>query len=485
MSGCVLQAGKTTDAIAFAVRAKAQQRLARDLIRKCHPTLTTSLFKAADVSTRLRRCSVYVLLQIPLRFGTPMRKPDTIEHLYLDFDGFFASVEQLRNPALRGRPIGIVPYEGGRSCIIACSREAKARGVKNIMMVDEAKRICRDLVLVPQKPDLYRRAHNELISQIGSVIPVDQVKSIDELSCKLDEGQRADPAGVAAAIKRTIRYNIGASITCSIGFAANRHLAKIAGGTQKPDGLSIWRPEAMPAPLLKLPLDDIPGIGKRMEIRLSKAGITTMAALLATQPKQLRALWNNVTGERLWYALHGYAIEAPPTERGMFGHARVLPPDARTLTDAKTISRLLLVKAARRVRRAGYYTKSITLWMQYYEGSGFDSLTLPQVNDDQALLTALAYLWERLTSRLTSKTRVMRIGVSLGDLTTANHRQLDFLLDDDSERQKWERLGSALDRLNIKYGKTVASVGFWEPPPGGNVGGKISFTRIPSAEDFW
>jgi hypothetical protein len=109
MSGCVLQAGKTTDAIAFAVRAKAQQRLARDLIRKCHPTLTTSLFKAADVSTRLRRCSVYVLLQIPLRFGTPMRKPDTIEHLYLDFDGFFASVEQLRNPALRGRPIGIVP----------------------------------------------------------------------------------------------------------------------------------------------------------------------------------------------------------------------------------------------------------------------------------------------------------------------------------------------------------------------------------------
>ena len=123
--------------------------------------------------------------------------------------------------------------------------------------------------------------------------------------------------------------------------------------------------------------------------------------------------------------------------------------------------------------------------MQYYEGSGFDSLTLPQVNDDQALLTALAKLWGRLTSLLTNKTRVLRVGVTLGDLTTANNRQLDFLLDDDTERQKWERLGTALDRLNIKYGKTVASVGFWQPPPGGNVGGKISFTRIPSAEDFW
>ena len=414
-----------------------------------------------------------------------MRKPDTIEHLYLDFDGFFASVEQLRDPALRGRPVGVVPYIGGRTCIIACSREAKASGVKNIMSVSDAKAVCRDLVLVPQRPDLYRRAHNELISQIGSVLPIDQIKSIDELSCKLDAHHRADPVALAAKIKRTIRYNIGASVTCSIGFAANRHLAKIAGGTQKPDGLSIWHPTLLPGPLLDLPLSDIPGIGSRMEARLAKAGITDTKALLATQPKQLRALWHSVTGERLWYALHGYDIEAPPTERGMFGHARVLPPDARTLPDARTISRLLLVKAARRVRRAGYYTKSIMLWMQFYEGSGCDSLTLPQVNDDQALLTALSKLWDRLTTGLDGKTKVLRLGVTLGDLCYSNHRQLDFLLGDDTERQKWERLGSALDRLNIKYGKTVASVGFWQPPPGGNVGGKISFTRIPSAEDFW
>lgn len=414
-----------------------------------------------------------------------MRRPETIEYGYADFDGFFAAVSQLHDPSLRGRPIGIVPYVGGRTCIIACSREAKAMGVKNIMGVDEAKRICRDLVLVPQRPDLYRRAHNALISEIGSVIPIDQVKSIDELSFKLDVHQRADPAGVAAAIKRAIRYNIGASITCSIGFAANRHLAKIACGTQKPDGLSIWRPEMMPAPLLKVPIEDISGIGKRMEARLAKAGIRTTEALLATQPKQLRAIWNNVTGERLWYALHGYAIEAPPTEKGMFGHARVLPPEGRTLADARTTARLLLVKAARRVRRAGYYCQSMMVWMQRYDGSAFDNLRLPQINDDQALLKALDDVWGRLTQKLPSQTKVMRIGVTLGNLTQANHRQLDFLLDDDSERQRWERLGHALDRLNIKYGKTVASVGFWQPPSGGNVGGKISFTRIPSAEDFW
>ena len=84
-----------------------------------------------------------------------------------------------------------------------------------------------------------------------------------------------------------------------------------------------------------------------------------------------------------------------------------------------------------------------------------------------------------------AKTKCMRVGVTLGDITLSSERQLDFLLDDNSERQKCERLGHAMDTLNIKYGKTVASVGFWKPPAGGNVGGKISFTRIPSAEDFW
>ena len=201
-----------------------------------------------------------------------MRKPTTIEHLYLDFDGFFASVEQLRDPRLRGRPVGVIPYAGGgRTCIIACSREAKERGVKNIMMVDEARRICRDIVLVPQKPDLYRRAHNALIAEIGSVIPVDQVKSIDEVSCWLDETQRGEPTDLAQRIKNTIRYNIGATLTCSIGFAANRHLAKIASDTKKPDGLTIWYPEDVPAQLARLKLDDIPGIGRSMVKRLAAA----------------------------------------------------------------------------------------------------------------------------------------------------------------------------------------------------------------------
>lgn len=382
-----------------------------------------------------------------------MRKPERVEHLYLDFDGFFASVEQLRDPALRGRPVGVVPYEGpGRTCIIACSREAKALGVKNIMMVDEAKRICRDLVLVPQKPDLYRRAHNALISEIASVVPIDQVKSIDELSCRLDRSQQDDPAGLAHAIKRTLRYNIGATVTCSIGFAANRHLAKIAGGTQKPDGLTIWHPHLMPGPLLRLPLDDIPGIGKSMQRRLARARIGDVQGLLATEPKQLRAIWGNVTGERLWYALHGYAVEPPFSERGMFGHARVLPPDQRGLNDARAIARLLLTKAARRVRRGNYYCGSLMLWLRGFERGWSDETSLPQVNDDQAILATLSTLWERVCAFIPPATKILRVGVTLGNLTPATSRQLDLLVGDDAERAKWQTICSATDSINGKYG---------------------------------
>lgn len=229
----------------------------------------------------------------------------------------------------------------------------------------------------------------------------------------------------------------------------------------------------------------IPGVGKRMRIRLGKAGVFTTAELLKLQPKQMRALWRNVTGERLWYALQGYAIEPPPTERGMYGHARVLPPEARTLADARSIARILLVKAARRLRCAGFYCQSLMLWLQCYDDGFADSISLPQVNDDQAILAGLKTLWERAERRLRANTKVLRVGVTLGELTPANHRQLDFLLNDDTERQRWERLGMALDQLNVKYGKTFASIGFWEPPKGGNVGGKIAFTCIPSGEDFW
>ena len=415
-----------------------------------------------------------------------MRKPERLERLYLDFDGFFASVEQQARPVLRGRPVGIVPFENTTTtCVIAASKEAKRFGVKNVMNVAEAKRICPDIVLVPQTPDLYRRAHNTLLAEISSVIPVDAVKSIDELTCKLDVKQGNDPEELSFKIKDRIASHVGRHITCSIGFAPNRHLAKIAGKQNKPDGTTIWWPDQVPEVLYPLPFEDIPGIGGRMERRLNGLGICNMQQLLAVPPKHMRKIWRNVIGERLWYALHGYDIQAGKSERGMFGHGRVLPPEMRSINGAEPIVRMLLVKAARRMRKAGFYASKLMVWCETFHRGYGDQQSLPIVSDDQACLSGLQTIWSRLSVMIPKHAKIVRVGVTLGDLTEGTSRQLDMLLNDDAERHKCERLTRAMDTLNQKYSRSLVTIGPWEPPKGGHLGGKIAFTRIPSAEDFW
>ena len=416
-----------------------------------------------------------------------MRQPREVERLYIDCDGFFAAVEQQAHPHLRGKPVGVVPFKDARhTCVIACSREAKLRGVKNVMSMEEARELCPDIIFVPQSPDLYRRAHKNLLSEISAVIPVDAVKSIDELTCRVSPAEQSDPHTLGLKIKKRIADNIGPFITCSIGFAANRQLAKMACKIGKPNGNLIWHPKDMPGPLLRLTLRDIPGVGARMEQNLIDAGIATMADLLATQPKHMRKLWGNVTGERLWYALHGYDVQTPPSGRGMYGHGRVLPPDHRTAQHVKSASRLLLVKAARRMRRDGWNAGRLWLWLELMgSGSVHRDAWLPAVHDDQAVLSALERLWSDVELKLPRSARILRLGVTLLELTRASERQLDILLDDDKQRRRCEDATTAIDALNRKYVRTLVSFGPWTPPPGGYAGGKISYTRIPRAEDFW
>ncbi|WP_077993462.1 Y-family DNA polymerase [Bartonella choladocola] len=422
-----------------------------------------------------------------------MRKPEKVERLYLDFDGYFASVEQFANPKLRGKPVGVVPFDGTTSTsVIACSREAKMQGVKSVMHMRDAKRVCPDIIFVPQKPDLYRKMHLMLLNEISTVIPIDTVKSIDELTCRLEPAMRDHPETIGYLLKKRLEGAVGKVITSSIGIAANRQLAKMAckagkkhDGKSYGDGLAIWKPEDMPTPLLKLDLDDIPGVGSRMKFRLLKANIVNMELLLKCEPKHMRKLWRNVTGERLWYALHGYDIQAGESERGMFGHGRVLPPGSRSLSGAYEIARLLLVKAARRLRRENYYCSALWVSLSLEHGYWGRYFRLAVVNDDQAVLEGLSIVWRQAEKELHRHAKIFQVSVTLGNLSDADQRQLDMLLNDDRKRQKWEAANTAIDTLNKKYAGTVVTLGAWKPPEGGHTGGKISYTRIPSSEDFW
>jgi DNA polymerase-4 len=127
------------------------------------------------------------------------------------------------------------------------------------------------------------------------------------------------------------------------------------------------------------------------------------------------------------------------------------------------------------------------LWVTTgYESTGWaGQRSFPSANDDQALQATFSSMWTEFCQVWKRGGKILRIGVTLLDLSKADSRQLDLFHDDDPRRQRWERITQAMDSLNSKYGRTVASLGVWNPPVGGNVGGKISFTRIPCAEDFW
>ena len=231
-----------------------------------------------------------------------MRKPSKPERLYVDFDGFFAACEEQADPSLFGCPVGVIPFRDARnSCVIASNAKAKRFGVKTGIAIAEARRLCPQLALVPQRPDLYVRTQQRVVVAVLSVLPIDVICSIDELAAVL--GKRDCPEEIAGRIKRRVREAVGEHITCSIGCAPNRWLAKIAADLDKPDGLTVLGPSDLPGPLLNIELEELPGVGRLMRARLEQAGLSTVKDLWNSDPGRLCSIWGNVAGERFWYAL--------------------------------------------------------------------------------------------------------------------------------------------------------------------------------------
>ena len=411
-----------------------------------------------------------------------MRRPTKPKRLYIDFDGFFASCEEQADPGLHGRPVGVIPFAGARnSCVLAANPAAKRFGVKTGTAIAEARRLCPRITLTPQRPDHYVRIHRRIIAAVLSVLPIDVVCSIDELAAVL--GERDRPEEVAGRIKARVRAAVGERITCSIGCASNRWLAKIAAELEKPDGLTVLLPADLPGPLLGLGLEALPGVGKRMRARLKQAGLATVEDIWKTDPGRLRSIWGSVNGARFWYALHGYAVEPPVTRRGSIGHGRVLPPGERSAQAARPMARQLVVKAARRLRREGFFARRLTLSADCLDAPSWTaSAAVAGANDDLTCLGALSALWPALASAR-SRDAVFRIAVSFDRLTPSDEAQLELPLGEPGEEHRLARLTAAVDSINGRYARTVVGYGGCAPP-GGYVGAKIGYGRIPGHEDF-
>src|SRR6202161_2975922 len=177
-----------------------------------------------------------------------MNKLIAFRWMYIDFNSYFASVEQQLDPKLRGKPIVVIPVDSDATSAIAASYEAKAFGIKTGTPVYEAKRLCPDLVCVLARHECYVEFHHRLIEEIERHIPVTAVCSIDEVACRLmdNENSLERSTAIARAIKQGIAKNIGPYLRCSIGIAPNRYLAKVGTELEKPDGLVVLNAMDLP-----------------------------------------------------------------------------------------------------------------------------------------------------------------------------------------------------------------------------------------------
>ncbi|MGO9449649.1 MAG: hypothetical protein ACLQDV_01200 [Candidatus Binataceae bacterium] len=410
--------------------------------------------------------------------------------LYVDFNSYFASVEQQLRPELRGKPIAVVPVETDSTCAIAASYEAKAFGVKTGTPIFEAKRLCAGLTCVLARHERYVEFHHRLIEEIERHIPVTAVCSIDEVACRLMDNEISVERSteIARSIKSGIAKTIGPCMRCSIGIAPNRYLAKVGTELQKPDGLVVLRAEDLPRKLFSLNLRDLPGVGANVERRIQMAGIADLPGVFALNPQQMRTIWGSIWGEKLWYLLRGMELSDEVTARRSIGHSHVMAPELRDPVKAKDVARRLTLKAASRLRRMEYYAGAMSFSARLENDARVHAEEgFYRAQDNKTLLDLFDKLWTQAL-RQSRGVRIRKVSVTLSDLVATTDLQPDLFASlpnvDLAARSKSERLSRAMDAINHRFGRDSILVGM-TPSQGQSFSGtKIAFTRIPDEDEF-
>lgn len=380
-----------------------------------------------------------------------------LNSLFLDFNSYFASVEQQLNPELRGKPIAVVPMVADSAATLAASYEAKAKGVKTGTRIYDAKKLCPDLILVQSKHNEYVQFHHQLVEVVHSIIPVKRVMSIDEMVCDLLGSQRDEVVAldVARSIKQAIAQKVGSELRCSIGIAPNDYLAKTATDMQKPDGLVVLHQEDLPQILFGLELRDLVGIGSKMYDRLYRSGIYTVEMLCNASKRTLADVWGGVEGERMWARLRGEQTPWIETHKSSISHEHVLAPQQRNRVRAEGVLHRLLQKAATRLRSYGLLTSLVTVSIRHKDQSRFKRSVRITATQDvlqlTQLLTNVLHEWTLAANTVPIKVRVELTMFSIAAATPIP------LFDDMGPAR--DKLNASLDKLNAKYGKNTIYVG--------------------------
>lgn len=282
--------------------------------------------------------------------------------LHVDMDAFFVSVELLDRPDLRGRPV-VVGGAGGRSVVSAASYEARKFGVHSAMPMSRARRLCPQAVVLPLRHDKYAAVSASVMEIFRSITPLVEPLALDEAFLDVSGALRrlGRPAEIGQLIRRQVAEQQG--ITCSVGVAATKFVAKLASTRCKPDGLLVVPADGVVDFLHPLPVAALWGVGERTEQILTRLGLHTVGDLAATSPETLRREVGEAIGEHLHNLAWGRderPVVSAPRDKSI-GSEETFEVD---IADARNIRRELLRLSDRvgsRLRDSGYVGRTVAI----------------------------------------------------------------------------------------------------------------------------
>lgn len=381
--------------------------------------------------------------------------------LHVDMDAFFASVEQLDNPALRGRPVVVGAPADQRGVVAAASYEARRFGIRSAMPSGEAARRCPEAVFVAPRRERYQEVSASVFAIFGRFTPMVEPLSIDEAFLDVTGSQSLFGSGpeIAQAIRRVIREETG--LTASVGVACNKFLAKVASDMNKPDGMTVVSSsrEGILAFLAPLPVERIWGVGVVLQSRLNKAGFVSIGDLQQSTVRTLEPVVGVHAAEhllRLAYGEDSRELQEVQDEKSI-SKEHTFNRDVRETERLERTLLELVDEVGTRLRAKGRYAGLARLKLRWHS---FKTITRqqplnPPCCDDAALrVAALALLRMEITG---PHAAVRLIGFGVGDLQDRPPEQLSLFGGEDAARRKQERLSHSVDQLRQRFGANAVA----------------------------
>ncbi len=375
--------------------------------------------------------------------------------LHLDQNAFFASVEQAMNPELRGKAIAVIGR--GRTVVTTSSYEARAFGVKTGMNTWQARQKCPHIIFVVGNNRAYTHTSSEIVKMMQEYTDLVEPFSIDEAFLDVTGSLKLHGSAENIAMLLKVRIRRRFNITCSIGIAPNKLLAKLASDMKKPDGLVVIHPEDVASTLENIPIADLCGIGKKMESHLKLLGINTCGELGRFPVEILRQRFG-IIGERLVQMGRGIddspvvpMADSDPVKS--VGHSRTLDQDIEKREDVMKNLLQLSEMVGRRARRYHVTGKTVSLYVRYsdFYSSFSKQSTLPgYVNQSDEIFRAAAKIFDSVIHALP----VRLLGVRLSNLRH-HEEQLPLFLED----RKKVFLSKAMDAVNDRFGEFAVTYG--------------------------